>query len=216
MRAKFQEQLEFLNRQLIEMGAMCEDAITQATQVLIEDKNKKAKKVVETQELIHQKGRDIEELCKMMLIQQQPVARDMNTIASALKIIRDMERIGSQAVELAGIAKDIDTDDLICYDRLASMTMLLNEMVSGAIDSFVHRDYDKTEEVILSDDKLDADFLAVRDTLKDKIFQDGKYAHNALDILMIAKYLERIGDHAENIATWIREDIEVAERKQIP
>ncbi len=203
MRARFHDQLNQLDVELMEMGTLCEDAIQAAVRVLMSDKEAKLKKVRAIKQDLESTGREIEDHCMKMLIQQQPVARDLNTISLALKMIRDMDRIGSQAVELASIAKDVEPNQMQCGSLIRSMTDTAVGMVTDAVTAFVHKDAEIADDVIERDDKLDDEYLQVKNTLSDQVFLDKGDAGNAIDILMIAKYLERIGDHAVNIATWV-------------
>ena len=194
MRSRFDQQLALLNRELIEMGALCEEVIAAAAKALMEGDTALAARVI---------SRDIESLCLKLLLQQQPVARDLRQISAALKMITDMERIGDQAEDIAeiiGFLKGRSGEECAFVGHMARSAI---SMVTGSVDAYVRQDVALAHEVIARDDVVDEDFRKVKATLIDWIAQrpdDGEYA---LDLLMIAKYFERIGDHATNIAGWV-------------
>ncbi|MDD4200306.1 MAG: phosphate signaling complex protein PhoU [Eubacteriales bacterium] len=204
MRIRFDEQLELLNTMLIEMGALCEEAITCAVKLLKSDDPEMRARVHETENAINNSEREIENLCLKLLLQQQPVARDLRKISSALKMISDMERIGDQAYDIAEItASKPKVGHNVCHDLIVKMTDTSIEMVTGSIDSFVRKDKELAEQVIRQDDEVDALFDQVRDELIHAVADDVKSGEYMVDVLMIAKYLERISDHAVNIAEWV-------------
>ncbi|MGI6110226.1 MAG: phosphate signaling complex protein PhoU [Eubacteriaceae bacterium] len=213
MRAKFHDQLNQLDVELMQMGTLCEDAIHAAVRVLMSNKEEKIKKVRTVKVELEDKGREIEDHCMQMLIQQQPVARDLNTISYSLKMIRDMDRIGSQAVELASIARDVIPEKMQCAALIHAMTDTAVGMVTDSVSAFVSKDTEIANAVIIRDDKLDDEYLEVKNTLSNQVLTEKGDVGNAIDILMIAKYLERIGDHAVNIATWVRDIVEANERR---
>ncbi len=203
MRKTFDEQLMQLNREMISMGALCENVIAMAAKSLLEADMDLARKVAITDAEIDQKEREIESLCLKLLLQQQPVARDLRIVSSALKMITDMERIGDQSADIAEIVLlgNVCTPD----DKLhiGNMARAAIKMVTDAVDAFVSRDIKAAVAVIKYDDvvddlfnKLKHELIAIFGTSPEK----GEYA---LDLLMIAKYFERIGDHATNIAEWV-------------
>ena len=203
MRRGFDDQLDLLNRELISMGAMCESAIALSAKALIEGDLEMARRATKIDAEIDSMERTIESLCLKLLLQQQPVARDLRLISSALKMITDMERIGDQAADIAEIvtmANITASDDTVHIGEMARATI---KMVTDSIDAFVKRDLNIAHAVIEYDDVVDDLFDTVKEALI-KIFagnpKDGEYA---LDLLMIAKYFERIGDHAVNIAEWV-------------
>ena len=185
------------------MGALCESAIAASAKSLIEGDVKLAGEVQEMSAQIDRKERDIEALCLRLLLQQQPVARDLRVISSALKMVTDMERIGDQSADIAeivGLANIAASDDTLHIQEMALATM---KMVTQSIDAFVKKDIETARAVIEYDDVVDGCFNKVKCTLIElfgKPDTDGEYA---LDLLMIAKYFERIGDHAVNIAKWV-------------
>ena len=202
MRSRFDEQLALLNEQLIEMGALCEEVIEMSSQALTEGDKELAKQVAPLDSEIDQKERNIESLCLRLLLQQQPVARDLRTISSALKMISDMERIGDQAADIAEITRDIADNSIKDLVPIGDMARATIKMVTDSVDSFVRKDLGLAEAVISSDDVVDDLFLQVREELIRRIGM-GDSGEVCIDLLMIAKYLERIGDHAVNIAEWV-------------
>lgn len=204
MRVKFDQQLEHLHLMLIEMGALCEEAITYAVKALEEDSDEMRRKTFETDEVIDNMEREIETVCLKLLLQQQPVARDLRLISSALKMISDMERIGDQAYDIAEITRTIKNErNRSCDEDIRIMAETAIEMVSGSIDSFVKTNIETANDVIIKDDKVDRLFVNIKEELISSVSQDSSCGEYFADILMIAKYLERISDHAVNIAEWV-------------
>lgn len=204
MRNRFDRQLKQLNNMLIEMGAMCEDAIDYAVKALNEDIDDMRQKTYETDAAIDDMEREIESLCLKLLLQQQPVARDLRLISAALKMISDMERIGDQAYDIAEITEAIKDDRReICKDHIDIMTKTVIDMVTDSVESFVKKDMELAKKVINMDDIVDGAFEQVKDDLINAVAESKEWGEYFVDILMIAKYLERIGDHAENIAEWV-------------
>lgn len=203
MRNKFDEQLELLNVELIKMGALCEDAIANVAKALICDDDSYADAVFPLDAEIDQKERDIEALCLKLLLQQQPVASDLRKISSALKMISDMERIGDQAADIAEISKFVSNNNTKSEIRIADMAKATIKMVTESVDSFVNKDVELARAVIKYDDVVDDLFTEVKNELISLISQNSKNGEFCLDLLMIAKYFERIGDHATNIAEWV-------------
>ena len=193
MRSRFDEQLALLNRELIEMGSLCEEVIALASRALTEGERELAAKVAPLDE----------SLCLKLLLQQQPVARDLRQISAALKMITDMERIGDQADDISEIIIYLGGRAAEHDDLLRSMARATIKMVTESVDAYVKHDTILAEKVIADDDTVDDYFEQVKRALIGKIAanpDDGEYA---LDLLMIAKYFERIGDHAVNIAEWV-------------
>ena len=203
MRSRFDEQLATLNKELIEMGALCEEAIADAAKALTTADEKTAAKVEPLEAEINQKERDIESLCLKMLIQQQPVARDLRQISAALKMITDLERIGDQASDIAEIITFIDKKAGVDCEPICLMAEATIRMVTESIDAFIKRDVGIAQQAIAHDDTVDDYFLKVKRSLINMIAQRPADGEHALDLLMIAKYFERIGDHAVNIAEWV-------------
>lgn len=203
MRKRFNEQLSQLNTELISMGALCEDAISSAAKYLIEYDSSLKNEIFEADRQIDQKERDIENLCMKLLLQQQPVASDLRMISSALKMISDMERIGDQASDIAEIACFVNESGLGGKVHIADMARATIKMVTDSVDSFVKSDIETAYEVIRHDDIVDGLFLKVKKELIAGLKYEADNAEALIDLLMIAKYFERIGDHAENIAEWV-------------
>ena len=203
VRSRFDEQLELLNRELIEMGALCEQVISMAARALMSGDTNLAGQIVPLDGEIDQMERDVESRCLKLLLQQQPVAKDLRQVSAALKMVTDMERIGDQASDIAEIISFLHGrggEDCAFIGQMGEATI---RMVTDSIDAFVRRDTKLADEVIAHDDIVDAYFLKVKTALIQYIAaspDDGEYA---LDLLMIAKYFERIGDHAVNIAEWV-------------
>ena len=203
MRNRFDQQLELLNVELVTMGALCEEAITYATKALFLREEAMIQKAVEAEAQIDQKERDIENSCMKLLLQQQPVAKDLRIISSALKMISDMERIGDQAADIAEIVNYMEKSQIPNPSHLKEMSDFAAKMVTASINSFVNKDLAMAKKVILDDDVVDDYFEEVKKDLIDAIAKGSGSGQFYLDILMIAKYMERIGDHATNIAEWV-------------
>ena len=203
MRSRIDEQLAQLNKQLIEMGALCEEVISMASRALMDGDLPLAAKVAPLDAEIDQKERDIENLCLKLLLQQQPVAKDLRQISAALKMITDRERIGDQAEDIAEIIKFLNGRTVENGALIREMASAAIKMVTESVDAFVKHDIMLAEKVVSDDDIVDRYFDQVKQKLIERIAQqpaDGEYA---LDLLMIAKYFERIGDHAVNLAEWV-------------
>ena len=202
MRNRFDAQLEHLHVELIKMGALCEESIAAAMRFLLENEKDMGTRAMAAEREVDQKERDIETLCMKLLLHQQPVARDLRTISSALKMISDMERIGDQAADIAEIARDMKDNDLRHSVPLEDMAREAVSMVTDSVDSFVKRDQELAHQVIARDDRVDDLFIQVRAELI-RMIAEGRDGEVCLDIMMVAKYFERIGDHACNIAQWV-------------
>ena len=203
MRNRFDEQLFEMNRELIEMGAMCEEAIASAVKALTTGDIALAKRVKDTSGFIDQKERDIESRCMKLLLHQQPVARDLRAISAALKMITDMERIGDQAEDIAEIVISIGNHTMDGLEIIEQMARETVKMVTDSVDAFVKKDVELAQEVIRRDDIVDSYFLKVKYDIIKLISENPADGGFALDLLMISKYFERIGDHATNIAEWV-------------
>ena len=203
MRNRFDEQLFEMNRELIEMGAMCEEAIASAVKALTTGDIALAKRVKDTSGFIDQKERDIESRCMKLLLHQQPVARDLRAISAALKMITDMERIGDQAEDIAEIVISIGNHTMDGLEIIEQMARQTVKMVTDSVDAFVKKDVELAQEVIRRDDIVDGYFLKVKYDIIKLISENPADGGFALDLLMISKYFERIGDHATNIAEWV-------------
>ena len=203
MRSRFDEQLTLLNRELIEMGAMCEEAIALAAKALMDGDPALTAKVTPLDGEISQREHDIESMCLKLLLQQQPVARDLRMISAALKMVTDMERIGHQAEDIAEIVPFIRDRSNEACGFIGEMARESVKMVTESVNAFVRRDTELAKRVIGYDDVVDGWFTKVKGALIELISANPDNGGCALDLLMIAKYFERIGDHAANIAEWV-------------
>lgn len=203
MRNRFDEQLFELNTKIIEMGSMCETAIDSAAIALNTGDVKLAEKVMAGGSAIDQMEREIETLAMKLLLHQQPVARDLRLISAALKMITDMERIGDQAEDIAEIVISIDGRTKGGMKMIEEMAKEASEMVTSSVDAFVSRDVETARKVIKQDDVVDEYFVNAKEAIISVVTAGSTDAELALDLLMITKYLERIGDHATNIAEWV-------------
>lgn len=203
MRDAFLKQLEELHKMLAEMGNLCESMIDGAYEALMNMDREQAAKILAADANVDLKERDIESKCLKLLLEQQPVASDLRTISSTLKMITDLERIGDQAGDIAEIVKTTDLSAPVKATRLGEMAKAVASMVRESIESFANGDLKKTKEVIEYDDVIDNLFNEVKKELADGILNGEATQEQILDVLMIAKYLERIGDHAVNICEWL-------------
>lgn len=203
MRSRFDEQLETLNKEMIEMGTLCEEIIAKVLKALAKEDERLFKDIGELGAEIDRKERTIETLCLKLLLQQQPVAKDLRQISAALKMITDMERIGDQAEDIADIIP-------FAKNRPETTDVLLNEMakasikmVTESVDAFVRRDADLARRVVAEDDRVDDYFTRIKQAVIREITTNPEDGECSIDLFMIAKYFERIGDHATNIAEWV-------------
>lgn len=203
MRVRFEAQLEQLNVELMEMGALCEQVIDKTYEALMKADREAARDIIKKDVLIDQTERDIENLCLKLLLQQQPVAKDLRQVSAALKMITDMERIGDQASDIAEI---ITTSNLpvpskeVSIGEMAKATM---KMVTASVDAYVKKDLEIARKVVSFDDVVDDLFVKIREKLLEMLTKDRSVGAYVMDLFMIAKYYERIGDHAANIAEWV-------------
>jgi phosphate transport system protein len=207
VRSRFDSQLEQLDIEMIKMGALCEEAINASMKAFLENDDVAAQIASEKEDEIDRKERDIEALCMRLLLQQQPVARDLRLISSALKMISDMERIGDQAADIAEITAFLKDNDTKSKVHIRDMGIAAIKMVTESVDSFVNKDMKLAKSVMEYDDVLDNLFVEVKQELIDLIGKDKANGEFCIDLIMIAKYLERIGDHATNIAEWVEYSI---------
>ena len=203
MRTRFDEQLAQLHHSLIQMGALCEEAIALAAKALVNGDISLARKIEALSAELDQRERAAEALCLKMLLQQQPVAGDLRQISAALKMITDMERIGDQAEDIGEIVTDMHHGSDYDFTLIHQMAEATISMVTGSVDAFVQQDVVQARTVIDSDDVVDGYFLQVKDSLLAMLAANPADGQDALDLLMIAKYFERIGDHAVNVAEWV-------------
>ena len=203
MRNKFDQQLELLNRKMTEMGGECESIIALAVKALLDGSTQDAGLAMESGGRIDQLEREIESICLKLLLQQQPVARDLRVISAALKMITDMERIGDQAEDIAEIVICLQGRKSERCGDIRAMAQAVIRMVTDSVEAYVRRDLAMARRVIAYDDVVDEAFVRVKKELIALLTADGAEGELALDLLMLAKYFERIGDHAVNIAEWV-------------
>ena len=204
MRSRFDDQLAQLKNSLIEMGAMVEYAIARATRALVSQDVRAARSIIDGDTFIDEKEKDIESMCLKLILNQQPVAKDLRQISTALKIITDMERIGDQAADISELCIYLSAEEYIKkLEHIPQMAEVTIKMVSDSIDAFVKMDLEAAQAVIDYDDVVDELYLIVKRDLIGLVHTDVKNGEQAFDLLQIAKYYERIGDHAVNIAEWV-------------
>ncbi len=203
MRTRFDSELETLYVDMIKMGSLTENALKVLQDALSGISRKSLDSIQDISHEIDEKEREIEALCLRLLLRRQPVARDLRTISSAMKMISDIERIGDNAGDIAEILPFISSEDLTVRVGLDKMIGTVISMMTGAVDAFVHSDLKRASEVIAMDDEADNAFVNAKQMVTDMIRQGDKNAQEAPDLLMIAKYLERMGDHAASLARWV-------------
>ena len=203
MRSRFDEQLGLLNKKMIEMGAQCEELIAIVARALLNGDLESAEKAKSQGHEIDRMEREIETICLKLLLQQQPVAKDLRVISAALKMITDMERIGDQAEDIAEIIPFLKGKTGAEFDDFKLMAEATCKMVTDSIDAYVRQDVKLAKFVLEHDDIVDDAFRKMKDTLIKMIADNNADGEYAIDLLMIAKYFERIGDHATNIAEWV-------------
>lgn len=204
MRNRFDRQLMRLNQEMVDMGALCEEMITAAAKVVATRDKELINDMAGMEEEINHKERDIERICMKLLLQQQPVATDLRVVSSALKMVSDMERIGDQASDIVGIVqKDSAVPAQMENTHLEKMSQATIDMVSRSIKAFVKENLGIAREVIEQDDLVDGLFSQVKKEVIEMIHEEPERGEECVAILMIAKYFERIGDHASNIAEWV-------------
>ena len=204
MRSRFDEQLRELNKEMIDMGRMIVQSIGMAIEALTDKDDILAKRIMERDDQVDHAQKKIENICFNLLIQQQPVARDLRTVTAAMKMVTDMERIGDHAADISEMTilmgKESPIDKFQHINKMASETVI---MLNHSIEAYVERDKEKAKEVIEHDDVVDQLFNEVKKDIINLIQKGSGDAEDALDLLMVAKYFERIGDHATNIAEWV-------------
>ena len=203
MRTKLDQMLEAMNVALVDMGRMCQEAISCAIQGMLSGDEDMTQRAFIMERALDEKEREVERLCMELLLRQQPVAKDLRIVSVALKMIRDMERIGDQAADIAEISRHIEDGNMFGRSHVQEMAQATIKMVTDSISSFVRRDVEAARKVVADDDKVDGLFLEVRRDLVAALAENSAVGESCIDILMIAKYLERIGDHATNIAEWV-------------
>ena len=204
-RELYKEQLHKLNGELIQMGDLCEEAMSLVMKALREKDDEIAAGVHRIEQEIDQKERDIESMCMKLLLRQQPVAGDLRNISAALRMIADMERIGDQTADIADISKYVTDFQFEIHPSIFKMGKVVSKMVNDSVNAFVRKEEKLAREVIDTDDEVDRLFEVVKRELVEDIRRnkDREQDGYELDILMIAKYLERIGDHAVNLGEWV-------------
>ena len=204
MRSRFDLQLETLEKLLTKMGELCEVAISRAAKAIQDGDKGLAKELVESYDAIDTMEKNIERLCLKMLLQQQPVARDLRRISAALKMITDMERIGDQTCDIGEIvltSKDYSPRE---NEKLGEMAAAVSSMVHNSVSAFVEKNLELARKVMIADDYVDGLFYEIREDLSAILENEGRANSSViLDLIMVSKYLERIGDHATNIAEWV-------------
>lgn len=203
MRSVFDAQLEEVNVELIKMGSLCEAALKCSAEVLFKGSDEALIKTGELEREIDIKERSIEDLCVKILLHQQPVAKDLRVVSSAMKMIGDMERIGDQAKDIAELGKIISTKDIMSEVHIRKMYELVAKMLCDSIDAFVNKNVELAKSIERKDDEVDKCFDSVKDELTMILKSENADNETCLDILMVAKYLERIGDHAVNVSEWV-------------
>ena len=204
MRSKFDEQLARLNDSLVEMGELVEKAIENANKALIEQDTELAQRVIAADDEIDNREREIEALCLKLILRQQPVARDLRLVSSALKMITDLERIGDHATDISEMTLLLAGMQYIKnLEHISQMAEATMKMITDSINAFVKKDLDLANEVIAYDDKVDDLFATVKNDLLQLINENVKNGDQVIDLIMVAKYFERIGDHATNVAEWV-------------
>ena len=204
MRKRFDQQLEELNVELIKMGSLCERAIRRAVELLQNPEDTRVSDVDRIEEEVNHKEREIETLCMKLLLQQQPVAKDLRLISAALKMITDMERIGDQASDIAEIIISEKKSEGAEIPKIGKMSEAVAKMVRDSVTAYVKKDLELSRSVMEADDAVDTLFEENKRDLIEFIAQNkGDAGRETIDLIMVAKYLERIGDHATNIAEWV-------------
>ena len=203
MRERFQQQLQQLNEDLIDMGALCKEAVADAMTALLNSDKQARQKAFLTEYEIDNKEREIESLCMKLLLQQQPVAKDLRNISAALKMISDMERIGDQASDIADITKFLENSELTQHVHIQQMAESAMSMLTDSIDAFVKKDLLLARKVMKEDSVVDDLFNQIKTEIIQEIAQKPEEGEGCIDMMMIAKYFERIGDHVVNIAEWV-------------
>lgn len=203
MRNKFDQQLEMLDNSLIEMGSMCESAISMAADALFENDLSIGRSVRALESEIYQKEHEIESLCLKLLLRQQPVAKDLRQISATLKIITDMKRIGNQAADIADIVRNLQGFDCAKYEKINGMATTVSKMLTGSINAYLDKNPKKAQLVRACDDVVDKLFFELKKEFIALIVACPEQGEFALELLMVCKYFEKIGDHAENIAGWV-------------
>ena len=206
-RETFLQELKNLNQEVITMSQMVQDAIDSSFQALSEHNTELADKIIKGDRDVDNMERKIETHCLMLMLKQQPVASDLRHISTALKVVTDLERMGDQAADIAELTRFVQVPEGTGAPHIADMARAVIAMVTDSVDSFVKRDLDLARAVCRADDKVDALFQQVKEELIALISADASNGEQGLELMMVAKYLERIGDHATNVAEWVEYSI---------
>lgn len=202
MREHYNKQLRELNEELENLGKLCDDALSGAIKALQEGDKELARKIYKADFVVDQKEREIENLCLNIILHQQPIASDLRLVSSALKLITDMERIGDQSSDIAEIVMNLDYKEQPHFKLIEKMAKASRSMVQDAVTSFINQDIELARNVIDRDDEVDEYLVQARDLMVSLITEQGHTPQTIVDLIMIAKYLERIADHATNVANW--------------
>ena len=204
MRSKFDEQLVQLNNMIIEMAQIVKHAIEKADKALIEQDCELARQIIASDDEIDDKEKEIESFCLKLILQQQPVAKDLRLVSSVLKMITDLERIGDHATDISELALLLaDKQYIKKLEHIPQMAAATMKMVTESIEAFVNKDVKLANEVIIYDDVVDNLFEIVKKDLIELIKENAEHGDQAIDLIMVAKYFERIADHATNVAEWV-------------
>lgn len=210
----YQEQLRSLNNELIQMGDLCEESMNATMKALREKDERIAENVHLLERLIDEKQRDIENMCMILLLRQQPVAGDLRAISAALRMITDMERIGDQTADIADISRHLSRTQMEVHPQIFQMAKYASQMVNDAVNAFVHKDGKLAHEVMAMDDRVDELFDTIKAELTEELRKNSENDGHELDLMMITKYLERIGDHAVNLGEWVLYSLEGKYKEQ--
>lgn len=202
MREHYNKQLRELNEELANLGKLCDEALAGAIKALQEGDTELARKIYKSDFVVDQKEREIENLCLNIILHQQPIASDLRLVSSALKLITDMERIGDQASDIAEIVMNLDYKERPHFVLIEKMATAARAMVQDAVSSFINQDIELARNVIDRDDAVDEYLVQARNLMVNLIAEKGHTPETIVDLIMIAKYLERIADHATNVANW--------------
>ncbi|MEG1641871.1 MAG: phosphate signaling complex protein PhoU [Synergistaceae bacterium] len=203
MRNKFDIELQELKNNLIKMGTLCESGFVEAIKAFLEKDTSYYEKMKITEERIDEEEKNIEQQCMRLILHQQPVAKDLRMVSSALKMVTDLERIGDQSCDIAELTQYTSDGEIPLYDDIKTMSQEASKMLTNAIDSFVKQDLTLAKEVIEYDDNVDILFFKIKKDLIELLRKEVENPETVIDILMVAKYLERIADHATNVAEWV-------------
>lgn len=202
MREHYKLQLKSLCDQIAQLGQFCDDSLVGAISALHDHDSELAQRIYQADYIVDQKEREIENLCLSIILHQQPIASDLRLVSAALKLITDMERIGDQACDIAEIVMHLDYAESVHFQVIEEMAKVARSMVQDAIEAFINRDINLAQSVIKRDDVVDDYLIQARELMAKLIMEQGHDAATIVDMVMIAKYIERIGDHAANVANW--------------